>query len=157
MMTKPANSGRKGLASRPSASSASAKRTTSGAWAIPAPADPVRKSTSIRGRTWPAARTAASASATATVSLKSGTSCSCSSSSFPTAPASPCPARPSTPAWALNASRACARACAPTTTPTCSRFSSTTWPNSPASATATMPTTTPPCASSRTTAAPSPS
>lgn len=38
-------------ASRPSASSASAKRTTSGAWAIPAPADPVRKSTSIRGRT----------------------------------------------------------------------------------------------------------
>ena len=37
------------------------------AWAIPAPADPVRKSTSIRGRTWPAARTAASASATATV------------------------------------------------------------------------------------------
>ena len=69
----------------------------------------------------------------------------------------PCPARPSTPAWALNASRACARACAPTTTPTCSRFSSTTWPNSPVSATATMPTTTPPCASSRTTAAPSPS
>ena len=50
-----------------------------------------------------------------------------------------------------------ARACAPTTTPTCSRFSSTTWPNSPASATATTPTTTPPCASSRTTAAPSPS
>ena len=69
----------------------------------------------------------------------------------------PLPRRPSTPAWALNASRACARACAPTTTPTCSRFSSTTWPNSPVSATATMPTTTPPCASSRTTAAPSPS
>jgi alanyl-tRNA synthetase len=57
----------------------SARRTTSGPWATPAPAARARRSWSTRAATWPAGRSAASASASATATWRSGTWSSCSS------------------------------------------------------------------------------
>ena len=84
--TRPASCGKKWPACRRTASSAWTRRTISGPWATPAPAVRARKFMSIRARTWPAARTAASASATATGSWKSGTWSSCSSTGPRTEP-----------------------------------------------------------------------
>ncbi len=97
---------------RPSGSSGSARRTTSGRWATPAPAARAARSTSTRGTTSPAprrrpAQVAARASpATATAGWRSGTSSSCSSSASADGAAhAAARSRPSTPAPASSAWR----------------------------------------------------
>ena len=75
-----------GRAARCSASCASAKRTTSGPWATPAPAGRAPRSSSTAGRRTAAAGRSAPWAATATGTWRSGTSCSCSSTATPTAP-----------------------------------------------------------------------
>ena len=154
--TRRASCGRAWRACPRSASSAWARRTTSGPWATPAPAAPAPKSTWTKARTWPAARIAASASATATATSKSGTSCSCSSIRRPTAPAPRCRAPASTPAWGLSALPPWCRASVPISRPTSSSRSSTSWPTRPRSNTTPTKRPTPRCRSLPTTAAPSP-
>ena len=75
-----------------SGSSASPPPTISGAWATPAPAARVRKSSTTTDRKSPAARPAARMR-TATGSSRSGTWCSCSSRKARPAPACRCRAR----------------------------------------------------------------
>jgi alanyl-tRNA synthetase len=78
-------------------SSASRPRTTSGPWAIPVPADPVRKFFTITAPKWREDRRGAR-TRTATASSRSGTWSSCSSSSWSPASASNCRGPRSTPA-----------------------------------------------------------
>ena len=98
--TRPSRSGATRSACRPSASSASATRTTSGRWATPGPCGRARRSSSTTARSYGAEGGPKTAARTAT--SRSGTSCSCSSTSRPTAAAHRCRSRRSTPAPGLE-------------------------------------------------------
>ena len=111
-MTRRSRSGTAWSGSRSTASNAVTPRTTTGRWACPGPAAPVRRSTTTAGRST-GSRVALSPTRTAT--SRSGTSCSCSTSSPRSAPSSTstsgvtCRRRTSTPAWGSSAWRPCSR------------------------------------------------
>ena len=84
-MTRPSLSGKRSRTCPRVALSGWGKRTTSGPWAIPAPAALVRRSISTRALRRAAAGPIASSAAIATVSWRYGTWCSCSSIGVKTA------------------------------------------------------------------------